>query len=101
MLERILLKAAVQLVLDDVLLAAARRPALIGRREQFKQVRTAAGQDDAVGRYLPLVDLNQTKNNQVIRFRDANNQYSTTSSRQLETNGNLNNRKKPLFIKNS
>ena len=54
MLERVLLEAAIQLVGDDVLLAAL---ATIVRREQLKQVRAATGQDDAMSRYLRRADL--------------------------------------------
>jgi len=54
MLERVLLEAAVQLVGDDILLAAL---ATIVRREQLKQVRAAAGQDDAMSRDLRRTNL--------------------------------------------
>ena len=54
MLERVLVEAAVQLVGDDVLLAAL---ATIVRRKKFKQVRAATGQDDAMGRNLRRANL--------------------------------------------
>ena len=63
MLERILLKAAVELVGDDVLLAAL---AAIVRRKQLEQVWAAAGQDHPMSRNLPrphLTRKNKTKTN--------------------------------------
>ena len=53
-LQRVLLETAVQLVSDDALLAAL---AAVVRREQFEQVGTAAGQNDAVGRNFPRSNL--------------------------------------------
>lgn len=54
LLERILLKAAVELVGDDVLLAAL---ATVVRRKQLKQVRAAARQNHPVSRNLPRTHL--------------------------------------------
>ena len=58
MLERILLKAAVELVGDDVLLAAL---AAIVRRKQLEQVWAAAGQDHPMSRNLPRPHLTRKK----------------------------------------
>lgn len=57
LLERILLKAAVQLVGDDILLAAL---AAVVRRKQLEQVRAAARQNDTVSRNLPRPHLQST-----------------------------------------
>ena len=61
-LERVLFKAAVEFVGDDVLLAAL---AAVVRREQLEQVRTAAGQDHPVRWDLPRSHLiHQNQQNQ-------------------------------------
>lgn len=55
-LERILLETAVQLVRDDILLAAF---AALIRRKQFKQVGRTTGQDHSVSRNFRLADLSK------------------------------------------
>ena len=60
MLERILLKAAVELVGDDVLLAAL---AAIVRRKQLEQVWAAAGQDHPMSRNFPRPHLTRKNKN--------------------------------------
>ena len=76
MLERVLFKAAVEFVGDDVLLAAL---AAVVRREQLEQVRTAAGQDHPVRWDLPRSHL--------IHQNQQNQQNQQNYNLKLQLNG--------------